>query len=294
MTKIKVIMMSFVRNIVIFLMRESQGESGMRERFPPINENFSIRLLRGLQVHRLFKKCIYHLSDRSRHKVLNTLVNYFRISWVFVPPEDLKKKYSEALIYLKSNFPKDDIGDYLEFGVYQGTSMICMYETLKDLQIDDVRLFGFDSFEGLPSPEGSDDIYDQKNWTEGQFKSDLQFTREELSKIGVDWTRVSLIKGFFSETLTDDFKVQHAITKASIIMIDCDMYLSTKEALSFCEPLIYDQAFIFFDDWNCTGDDGGEKKAFYEFLKQNTQFGIEEFGTYFSNAQIFRIFRKMT
>ncbi|NES01347.1 MAG: hypothetical protein F6J86_47610 [Symploca sp. SIO1B1] len=78
-------------------------------------------------------------------------------------------------------------------------------------------------------------------------------------------------------------------------MVDCDMYLSAKEALNFCAPLIQEEAIIFFDDWysqNLDQKNMGEKRAFDEFLQENPHFSTEKLGSYTANAQIFRVFRK--
>lgn len=118
-----------------------------------------------------------------------------------------------------------------------------------------------------------------------------------MTRQGVDWDRITLIKGWFSDTLNDELVDKYNITKASLIMIDCDMYLSAKEALDFCGPLIQDAAIILFDDWYAGKLDErnmGEKRAFEEFLKENPQFAAEqlsELGSYISFAEAFLVKR---
>jgi len=225
---------------------------------------------------------------RNKTKLSNILVNRFRIPRILVPVEELRKKYEEALRYLINKNGINSLGDYLEFGVYQGTSLLCMIGVAKDSNLKNIRYFGFDSFEGLPAPT---DLGEVALWSKEGFKADYEFTREILTKANVDWNRTFLIKGFFSSTLNKNTIDENKLTKASIIMIDCDMYSSAKEALNFCIPFIQDDAIVFFDDWNCTDSNGGEKKAFSEFLKENPNFRAEEFGTYCSNAQVFRVYR---
>lgn len=198
--------------------------------------------------------------------------------------EELKPQYQKALRMLVEILSPNRLGDYLEFGVCYGTSMLCMFEALKEQRIENVRLFGFDSFEGLP-PSVADDI--TNNWRPGDFSSSLEFTSQKLTKKGIDWTRTNLIKGWYSETLTDDNKKKYGINKASIIMIDCDLYSSAKEALKFCAPMIKDITIIFFDDW--AEEEIGEKKAFNEFLKENAKFQVEELGSYRPAGKIFML-----
>jgi len=225
---------------------------------------------------------------------LEMKVRYF--GYRLVPQEELKRKYREALLLLSKNEEAQSLGDYLEFGVCHGSSMACMHHALKNLGFDHVRLFGFDSFEGMPDEA---DI-EEGNWYAGQFKSDENFTRKFLTQQGVQWNRVTLVKGWFTDTLNPQLIKQHQITKASVIMIDCDLYSSTKVALDFCTPLIQEQAVIFFDDWNSDNlaeQNLGEKLAFDEFLNANPHFTAEELGSYTEKAEwntskIFLVSRK--
>ena len=207
--------------------------------------------------------------------------------------EQLQPQFRKAILYL-SEGEGIEIGDYLEFGVCHGTSFGCMYQTLQDLSLNEVRLFGFDSFDGLPETAKYED---DSTWSPGEFNSDYGLTRNILeSKYGVDWERSFLIKGWFSETLNDDLLESYNIEKASLIMIDCDMYSSAKEALTFCAALIKDISIIFFDDWNSQNlakKNLGEKKAFDEFLEEHPQLWARSIGNYefmgASNGRVFMV-----
>jgi hypothetical protein len=198
-----------------------------------------------------------------------------------VDEKEIKPKFEEALLYLKNYYKNaEPLGDYLEFGVSHGSSLLYMYETTKKLQLDSMRLFGFDSFEGLPEEASTED---GGNWRPGDFYAKERNVRRFLTKSGVEWDRVKLIKGWFKDTLRPSFIEQNKIENASILMIDCDLYSAAKEALDFCVPLIRDKTIIFFDDWNSlnlASRNLGEKKAFDEFLIENPQFEAEEFGSY--------------
>ncbi len=100
----------------------------------------------------------------------------------------------------------------------------------------------------------------------------------------MDWGRVTLVKGFYSDTLNNELVAKQDIRKASILMIDCDMYSSAIESLNFCEPFILDEAIIIFDDWNPLAK------------KNNPDLTAVETGTYSYNpddlnGKIFRISR---
>jgi predicted O-methyltransferase YrrM len=211
-----------------------------------------------------------------------------------LPEGPLSDKYREVLLLLAERRGASSLGDYLEFGVYNGTSLICMHRVLGELGFNNIRLFGFDSFEGLPKTAAKDD---EGTWYPGQFCCDYEFTKKVLNSENVDWNRTFLIKGWFSDTLNDDLIRNYNINKASVIMVDCDMYLSAKEALRFCASLIQKEAVILFDDWysgNRLADRNlGEKRAFDEFLSENGCFKAEELNSYTENAKVFLITREM-
>jgi hypothetical protein len=77
--------------------------------------------------------------------------------------------------------------------------------------------------------------------------------------------------------------------------VDCDTYLSAKEALTFCGPLIKDVVLMLFDDWHAYNDlaafNLGEKRAFDEFLSVQGCFSVERFATYSTNAEVFMVSR---
>jgi O-methyltransferase len=216
----------------------------------------AIRVLERLKL----KSPVSRLLSRAPESVKRRLRIRYRER--LVDPKALQDRFSRAISRLQSEGV--EIGDYLEFGVYHGTSLSVMYRTLLALGRHQSRLIGFDSFEGLPPVASTDS---GGHWQPGAFKSTLEFTRAVLDNEGVDWSRVSLVKGFFDETLTDERRAELGIRRASVIMIDCDLYQSTREALRFCAPAIVDKSVIFFDDWYPLADKGlGEKKAFDEFL----------------------------
>jgi hypothetical protein len=222
--------------------------------------------------------------------VLWKFFEYPNPKW-FINEGQLQPHYRNALKYLADQKREGGIGDYYEFGVSRGSSMLLMYEALVDAGLDDVRLFGFDSFEGLP-PD------DEGFWKKGDFLAEIDDVLKRFSDNHIDLDRVNLIKGFYSDSLTNELVDEHKMEKASVIMIDCDMYSSTIEALEFCEPLIKDDVIMIFDDWNPLAKQNmGEKRAFDEFLEKYPHFTAEEIGKYHyrpgdMNGKVFKITRK--
>jgi O-methyltransferase len=176
--------------------------------------------------------------------------------------------------------------DYMEYGIYHGFAFWYAQSLAKDLELDDLRFFGFDSFQGLPEIVGKDQGGD---FAAGMYSSGREFVEKNLNQYGVDWTNTHLVEGFYSDTLNENTKKEYQFRKCSILVIDCDLYEATREVLTFVGSLLNEQAFIIFDDWNCYNADPekGERKAFAEFLQQNPTIKATPHKQFGSNCQVF-------
>jgi O-methyltransferase len=272
----------------IFLRSTARGS--LTEALPEGVETPFGRFLKFLQIDKKFslvgRFVGFFLTASMKARIQESLINRYRIPVTFHPEAKLQEHLEKAWSSLVESDSSESLGDYLEFGVYQGNSMLCSHRALESLDLEGVRMFGFDSFEGLPDVEEIGEV-----WSAGQFRSDIEMTEERLTEGGIDWGRTRLVKGFFSDTLNQDCLDMHAIEKASLIMIDSDLYSSAKEALEFCEPLIRDEAVIFFDDWLSTDKIHGEQLAFREFMEANPELSAVEFGAYHEQSRVFRLQR---
>ena len=207
-----------------------------------------------------------------------------------VPEEGLERTFEGALSLLAESGRPRPLGDYLEFGVYNGSSLACMHRVVQRMALEGMRLFGFDTFDGLPAKE----VDRESPWRAGEFRSELDFTRAVLTGEGVDWNQVVLVPGRFEESLTHSLRFRYGISALSVAMIDCDLYRSAKQALAFCGPLIVGKAVIVFDDWPTSDTEyQGEKAAFEEFLASNPTLKAElrpEL-SYAANSAVFLVTR---
>jgi hypothetical protein len=209
---------------------------------------------------------------------------------VLVPPLQLTRKFVSTLKYLQKQ-SKCPIGDYVEFGVYNGTSMGCMFDALKQLRLHQVRLFGFDSFKGLP-PDIAED--DGGVWKPGQFECPKEIAIENLAAKGVPPSRVCLIEGWYKDTLNPAVSCLEE-KSVSVVMLDCDAYSSSKIALNFIHPFLKDISALFFDDWRLNDLDlkgMGEFRAFNEFLRSHSEFRVSGFGRYNRKSKVFIVRRE--
>jgi O-methyltransferase len=208
------------------------------------------------------------------------------------PAPLLQGKYVEALTYLmEQGVPISELGDYLEFGVFCGNTLISAHRAIDQVGARHMRLFGFDSFEGLP-PEAAVD--DGGFWKPGEFSMDYREARRYLTEQGIDWKRTTLVRGWFKDTLNDACVKKYAIKKVGMVLFDCDIYTSAQTALAFCAPLIRDHAVVFFDDWfvaDFAERQLGEKKAFDEFLAEHPEFTASDFGDYGNYSKVFAVSR---
>jgi O-methyltransferase len=165
-------------------------------------------------------------------------------------------------------------GLYLEFGCHSARTMRLCWEYTQDVfQLDYVA---FDSFEGLPEIGAIDQ---QPIWEKGKLKTAEVDFADMVSRAGMPRKRLTMIKGFYDQSLTDGLAQRLLPRRAAIIYVDCDLYLSTVPILDFIKPLLQEGAVIAFDDWNCFWADPnrGERLAWKEFLMRNPELHFEEF-----------------
>ena len=142
-------------------------------------------------------------------------------------------------------------GDYLEFGVFKGASLLHAQKLADRLNLDRMRFIGFDSFQGLPpEPEQYKEMF-----YEGQYSCGEQQVRTWLSQHGADWKRLVLVSGFYDDTLTPERKTELGLKRCAVAMLDCDIYSSTKVALTWIDDVIAPGSIVILDDWDAYGDD---------------------------------------
>lgn len=142
-------------------------------------------------------------------------------------------------------------GDYLEFGVFKGASLLQAQQTADRLGIQAMRFFGFDSCAGLPEePEQHQPLF-----YAGQYACAEAQVRRWLTRGGADWTRLGLVPGFYDRTLTPQAKRELGVSACAAAMLDCDIASSTELALAWIDDLLVPGAVVVLDDWDAYGDE---------------------------------------
>lgn len=168
------------------------------------------------------------------------------------------------------------LGDIYQFGVFSGLSIVDILHGFKSSSLEYNKVWGFDSFCGLPKEE-KESLFCPE-WDEGEFSSCeyvqvqdpkkaseiiKQHVVNEIGKIDIEF-----LVGFFKDSL----KPNNEFKPASLIDIDVDIYSSALEGLDFmCEnKLVVPGTMIIYDDWK--GESLGEGRAHLEIC---SKFGLK-------------------
>ncbi|MCW5796807.1 MAG: class I SAM-dependent methyltransferase [Nitrospira sp.] len=204
----------------------------------------------------------------AQHRIPNAgLVS----SWNF--HDEWGKKLFRAMLKVEVEYVENlliNIGNQqgciAEFGVSRGDYLLRLIEIVERNQLNR-RVFGFDSFEGLPPPHPSHDL---AHFKEGAYAATLPVVSARLQLDTRPWVR--LCPGWFSETLTP--RIAKDLDSIAFLRMDADLYSSTKEVLDFVGPLLRPGTIIAFDDWTYNIDKG-ETKAFCEWSLENNGYEFE-------------------
>lgn len=160
--------------------------------------------------------------------------------------------------YFKANNLNIENTDVYCFGVFTGWSCGQVGYDFKTNNLKPNSFWGFDSFEGLPDEKTGLKIH--PSWFKGAFDSRKHFNSDNKDEIinsiiktfnercGYD---ITMIKGFYSESLTDDLVLKHNMKPACFVDMDADLYISCYEAMDWmARNNLIKNTLFYFDDWN--------------------------------------------
>lgn len=229
-------------------------------------------------------KPFYSLWNKSAFRFSDYYI-LLRNSFVYSPAEEIIWFAMEFVRLGKVE------GDYLEFGVAQGHSFVAAYHFAQHSSHHAMQFYAFDSFEGLPEITGVDKG-DYQPFAKGEFAYDVPYFKNFISQRKVDLNKVHTVKGFYDNTLNETTKKSLKIKKASVVMVDSDLYESAVPVLNFVISYLQRGTIIIFDDWFCfRGDPNkGEERAFNEWLQRNPSIKVKEFRRYGPNGISFIVY----
>ncbi|MGQ0503685.1 MAG: TylF/MycF/NovP-related O-methyltransferase [Myxococcaceae bacterium] len=179
-------------------------------------------------------------------------------------------------------------GDYLEFGVYEGTSLvgaINSYQVLREQ--GSCRFYGYDSFEGLRLDSAQDAAHPV--FKEREFATSYERVLKRLTPFQKR-NQVTLVRGYFSDTLSRETLRELGVEKARVILIDCDLKSSARDVLQNTAHLWQPGTMLVVDDFfNYRGaPKEGVAGAFAEFSDAHRDFAWRDYGV-FGNGGIIRL-----
>lgn len=188
-------------------------------------------------------------------------------------------------------------GDVYEFGVAGGNSIASIRAAFKTYGLQEPRTWGFDSFAGLPPEQRG--ISRPTGWSAGTYDSSRTETSafkcvrtgsggvsctgraqpmtfdEQIERMdsvhGFSRADTNFVQGFYNVSLTDDLPSTLGLRPAMYVDIDCDLYISTFQALDwiFAKGLAKPGTLIGYDDF-CLTELGtaGESRAHNEIARK--------------------------
>lgn len=182
-------------------------------------------------------------------------------------------------------------GDYYEFGLFRGYTLWAAQDACRRLGLEGPRFWGFDSFRGMPAITGIDAA--NKEFYQGQWACSKQQVTQNLKERGFDWSRAELIEGFYDDVLNEALRGKYPFRRASVAFLDCDLYTSTRDVLSWLAPFLDEGTLLLLDDWYTYGDEPelGQQKAFGEFLESHPELTAEDLGPFPVKGRWFRMHR---
>ncbi len=233
-------------------------------------DNVFNHLLRRIHIQSTYYQCNVHtvLFGRAVQESADFVEKHLKDVLVFKSVHGI---WDYTII--KINEQKID-GACLELGVFKGRSINYFAERLPEM-----KFFGFDSFEGL-----AEDWKGHYIW-KGKGHFDLKD-----GKLPSVRSNVTLVKGWFKQTLPEFCKNNLGKDSIRFINIDCDTYESSLFALEQFIPhfkpgslLLFDE-FIGFPNWQ-----NGECRAWHEISKKhNIKFRYLGFAQYQALVEIIK------
>jgi hypothetical protein len=172
-------------------------------------------------------------------------------------------------------------GSYLEFGVYRGAAFAHFYHAFRRHGLD-VPMFGFDSFQGLPTARGSDAETGFRRYAEGYFACTEAEVRSELRRRRVPPAAYTLVPGFYECSLTPALYERPGLAPSAIVLIDCFYYESTRLALEFITPTLQNGTVVVCNSYFRfkAHPSHGERGALADWARQHPALMLTEYAKF--------------
>lgn len=181
-------------------------------------------------------------------------------------------------------------GDVVECGVFKGANCRFICDYLKSINYENINIFLYDTFEGMPCASSNDiNIFTKKNYNfylkkmqknnevDNFYKyENIENVKKLLFQTNYNKNKIHFIKGLVEETIPKTIP-----NKISLLILDTDYYDSTKHELQHLYPLVEKGGIIIIDDY---GTWSGVKKAVDEYFDN-----LNDFKSFIDHKTIFLI-----
>lgn len=205
----------------------------------------------------LYRLHLWFSKDRKQGQSLSLIYNPLDLNTEYYEKiKDLNRDFEHQIGRL-SNFKKiievcqSLEGDFIEFGSWQGFSLLWIAYFMERNAIFTKKLIGLDGFVGLPYTDG---IFDKFAFSD----TSLKLCRKNLleNRILYDETKRNIfIEKFLYKQKESilQFLKKKEIEKFCFIHIDCDVSRSAEEIFEILLDGKYlaDKCYILFDDYGC-------------------------------------------
>lgn len=140
-------------------------------------------------------------------------------------------------------------GDYVEFGMYEGTSFIAAFECHLRTRMKGTpprAFWGFDSFAGFKYSVPADA---HPFFREGDFASSYEKARTRIQRHFRGRARWTVTPGWLEDTIQNRTAPEVGIGKVAVAFIDVDLGAPAKIALDFLVPALQPGSIVILDDY---------------------------------------------
>jgi macrocin-O-methyltransferase TylF-like protien len=224
----------------------------------PVNGSRLMKALRVLSkiLPGDYLKTAFYLNfiNKPRNLLRLALNTFYRMDHVYAVLNEFKRDY-------RGNF------SILEFGTSDGYAFTKMLYATRYLGMADrVLVHTFDSFRGMPAPQGERDrdLVSRNDWVEGEFRGRYEELAEYCAQ---HYQNYQIHKGFFEQTLTREFLESLRVHQPILVWFDCDYYSSARVVWERLMDYLPNGCVIYFDEYeqlNFGSRFTGEARLVYE------------------------------
>lgn len=167
--------------------------------------------------------------------------------------ETLASTYMLARDIIERGIP----GDFCECGVYAGAEPAVMARAIQSMlaygsEADRQSAIGrrvhlFDSFEGIPQPGPEDSEMIQAGNPAGDASCPMADVQKNMRAFGIPDELLVYHPGWFTDTMPGWTQ------QLALLRLDCDLYESTKTALTHLYPTLVRAGWLIVDDYPLSG-----------------------------------------